>query len=82
MKKAPFEVSETGWGEFEASIRIYFKDSDERPLDLFHLIKLYPPGPPQLSGSLKKVSMKVLLFWQSFVEVIVVLFLIIYCACL
>ena len=82
MKKAPFEVSETGWGEFEASIRIYFKDSDERPLDLFHLIKLYPPGPPQLSGSLKKVSMTVLLFWQSFVEFIVVLFLIINCACL
>ena len=55
VKKAPFEVSETGWGEFEASIRIFFKDPEERPLDLFHLIKLYPPGPPQLSGSLKKV---------------------------
>jgi len=56
VKRAPFEVSETGWGEFEASIRIFFKDPDERPLDLFHLIKLYPPGPPQLSGSLKKVT--------------------------
>ncbi len=64
VKKAPFEVSETGWGEFEASIRIYFKDSDERPLDLFHLIKLYPPGPPQLSGSLKKVRIKILLYSQ------------------
>lgn len=62
VKKAPFEVSETGWGEFEASIRIFFKDPEERPLDLFHLIKLYPPGPPQLSGSLKKVC-AIYLYW-------------------
>jgi hypothetical protein len=49
-------VSETGWGEFEASLRVYFKDPNEAPLDLFHLIKLYPSGPPQPAGALKKVS--------------------------
>ena len=58
VKKAPFEVSETGWGEFEAGIRIFFKDPEEQPIDLFHIIKLYPPlsvgaAPPAIS--LKKV---------------------------
>ncbi len=51
----PFEVTEVGWGEFEASIRVYFRDQNEAPIDLFHLIKLYPLGPPQPTGTLKKV---------------------------
>lgn len=38
---SPFEVSEFGWGEFEAGIRIFFKDAGEQPVDLTHLIKLY-----------------------------------------
>lgn len=28
----PFEITETGWGEFELTIRIYFQDSSERPV--------------------------------------------------
>jgi hypothetical protein len=48
-------VTETGWGEFEASLRVFFKDPKEGPLDLFHLIKLYPAGPPQPAATLKKV---------------------------
>jgi hypothetical protein len=59
----PYEVSETGWGEFEASLRVYFKDPNEAPLDLFHLIKLYPSGPPQPAGALKKVSIFIR-FWE------------------
>jgi hypothetical protein len=51
----PFEVTESGWGEFEASIRIYFRDPAEQPIDLFHLIKLYPPGLQQNNHWLKKV---------------------------
>jgi len=39
-------VSETGWGEFEAGLRIFFKDPNESPIDLFHNIKLYPKGGP------------------------------------
>lgn len=38
---APFEISENGWGEFEAGIRIFFRDPDEQPLDITHTIKLY-----------------------------------------
>jgi hypothetical protein len=26
----PFELTETGWGEFEAGIRVFFRDADEQ----------------------------------------------------
>jgi YEATS domain-containing protein 4 len=32
LTKPPYEVTETGWGEFEISIRIYFNDPIERPV--------------------------------------------------
>jgi YEATS domain-containing protein 4 len=32
LTKPPYEVTETGWGEFEISIRIYFNDPLERPV--------------------------------------------------
>lgn len=40
----PYQVTETGWGEFEAQLRIVWKDSSEKPTVLNHGIKLYPPG--------------------------------------
>uniref|UniRef100_A0A0D6QVK2 YEATS domain-containing protein n=1 Tax=Araucaria cunninghamii TaxID=56994 RepID=A0A0D6QVK2_ARACU len=50
VESAPFELSETGWGEFEISITIFFhSDVAEKQLDLFHHLKLYPEdesGPP------------------------------------
>ena len=30
--KPPYEVTETGWGEFEIVIKIYFHDTNERPV--------------------------------------------------
>lgn len=48
-------MSETGWGEFEAGLRIFFKDPTESPIDLFHNIKLYPKGGPQ-GVVIRKVS--------------------------
>jgi len=39
--KPPYEVSETGWGEFEVIIKIYFVDPTERPVTLYHLLKLF-----------------------------------------
>ena len=53
LTSMPFEVTETGWGEFEASIKIIFRDPEEEPVTLFHQIKLYPPGPPQLQTTKK-----------------------------
>jgi YEATS domain-containing protein 4 len=42
IEKPPFEVTELGWGEFAAKIRIFFKDPEEQPIDVAHTIKLYP----------------------------------------
>ena len=53
----PYEVTETGWGEFEASIRIFFRDPDEDPVDIAHLIKLYHTP---ASGSSSHLSKKVI----------------------
>ena len=35
--KPPYEVSETGWGEFEVIIKIYFVDPTERPVSFYYL---------------------------------------------
>lgn len=32
VTKPPYEVTETGWGEFEIIIKIYFHDPNERPV--------------------------------------------------
>ena len=34
ITKPPYEVTETGWGEFEIVIKIYFQDPNERPVSL------------------------------------------------
>lgn len=44
IEKPPFEVTELGWGEFAAKIRLFFKDPEEQPVDIVHVIKLYPQG--------------------------------------
>ncbi|KIP04567.1 hypothetical protein PHLGIDRAFT_120613 [Phlebiopsis gigantea 11061_1 CR5-6] len=43
VDKAPFEVSETGWGEFEVQIRINFvAESGEKAITFYHHLKLHP----------------------------------------
>ncbi|XVF45404.1 hypothetical protein PTKIN_Ptkin02bG0202900 [Pterospermum kingtungense] len=43
VESAPFELSESGWGEFEIAITLYFhSDVCEKPLNLYHHLKLYP----------------------------------------
>jgi YEATS domain-containing protein 4 len=32
LTKPPYEVTETGWGEFEIIIKVYFHDPNERPV--------------------------------------------------
>lgn len=41
VTKPPYEVTETGWGEFEIIIKIYFNDPQERPVTIYHLLKLF-----------------------------------------
>lgn len=43
IEKPPFEVTETGWGEFDIIIKIHFNPiSGEKPLTLYHHLKLHP----------------------------------------
>ncbi|KAH8118430.1 yeats family-domain-containing protein [Phellopilus nigrolimitatus] len=43
VDKPPFEVTETGWGEFEIQIRINFiQESGEKQYMLYHHLKLHP----------------------------------------
>lgn len=42
LVKPPYEVTETGWGEFEVVIKIYFNDPNERPVKYFFLVCYVP----------------------------------------
>jgi YEATS domain-containing protein 4 len=47
MVEAPdaFEVTETGWGEFEVGIKMTFvPESGEKPTSVYHQLKLHPYG--------------------------------------
>lgn len=45
IEQPPFEVTETGWGEFEIQIKLYFvPESTEKPQTLWHSLKLHPYG--------------------------------------
>lgn len=43
IEKPPFEVTETGWGEFDVIIKLHFHPvSGEKPQTLYHHLKLHP----------------------------------------
>ncbi|OTF83276.1 YEATS domain-containing protein 4-like protein [Euroglyphus maynei] len=44
-EEPPYEVEETGWGEFEVNIKIYFVDPTERPVSVYHMLKLFKIEP-------------------------------------
>lgn len=44
VDKFPFEVEEVGWGEFQIQIKVYFHDAPDRPVTLFHNLRLYAAG--------------------------------------
>ncbi|MCO5548129.1 hypothetical protein L7F22_001587 [Adiantum nelumboides] len=52
VESAPFELTEVGWGEFEIGITVVFHgDAAEKPIELYHHLKLYPDdeaGPPSM----------------------------------
>ncbi|EST06272.1 hypothetical protein PSEUBRA_004156 [Kalmanozyma brasiliensis GHG001] len=64
VDRFPFHVTETGWGEFEIQIKIFFvPEANEKPLTLFHHLKLHPwlqnvaaveaePAPPAIPPSM------------------------------
>lgn len=56
LTKPPYEVSETGWGEFEIIIKIFFQDPAEKPLTIYHLLKLFQTDPAVIAGKKNVVS--------------------------
>ena len=42
FEKPPYEVTETGWGEFSIMITIAFRDPAEKPVSVHHMLKLFP----------------------------------------
>ena len=41
----PFIVKETGWGEFDIAIKLYYvNDSGEKPQTIYHYLRLHPFG--------------------------------------
>jgi len=54
--KPPYEVTETGWGEFEVQIKIYFHDPNERPVTIYHILKLFQTDPNVLTGKKPVIS--------------------------
>ncbi|KAI6650966.1 YEATS domain-containing protein 4 [Oopsacas minuta] len=48
VTKPPYQVSETGWGEFEAGVKVIFIDQNERPVQFYHPIKLFGEDPDKV----------------------------------
>jgi YEATS domain-containing protein 4 len=47
IEEPPFEVTETGWGEFEIGIKIFFiNEANEKNISLYHHLRLHPYGFP------------------------------------
>lgn len=43
VEAPPFELTETGWGEFEINVKIYFDDiANEKMLSFYHHLRLHP----------------------------------------
>ncbi|VDD80115.1 unnamed protein product [Mesocestoides corti] len=41
FNKPPYELTETGWGEFDIVIKVTFTDPNMKPLVITHLLKLF-----------------------------------------
>ena len=41
ITKPPYEVKESGWGEFDVEIKIFISDSPEKSVTLYHPLKLF-----------------------------------------
>ncbi|KAG6465855.1 hypothetical protein O3G_MSEX015442 [Manduca sexta] len=69
VTKPPYELMETGWGEFEIVIKIYFHDPNERPVTLYHILKLFQSpvsdgAPPTVGRALVSESYEEIVFQE------------------
>jgi len=65
LDQHPFEVNETGWGEFQIQIKIIFQDPSQRPLTINHHLRLYPPDD---AGQLKTSKPVLSEFYDEIVQ--------------
>lgn len=71
LTEPPFEVTERGWGEFEATIRIVWKEfADERVTVLTHGIKLYPSNIPTSTNPTAFMNTTVPVVSENYDEVV------------
>lgn len=68
LTKPPYEVTETGWGEFEVVIKLYFHDPTERPVTLYHILKLFQS--PVVDGEISAQDAKKVLVSESYEEIV------------
>ncbi|KAK9841150.1 hypothetical protein WJX74_000821 [Apatococcus lobatus] len=68
VTESPFEVNETGWGEFEINIKIYFHDEAfEDPIEILHHLRLYADND---GGSTAQQSTKKPVVTESYDELV------------
>ncbi|XP_063726492.1 YEATS domain-containing protein 4-like [Symsagittifera roscoffensis] len=63
VNRPPYEITETGWGEFEIQIKLTFIDPQEKPVTFYHLLKLFFPAPDLIQG-------KKPLVWEHYDEML------------
>lgn len=68
VTKPPYEVTETGWGEFEIVIKIYFHDPTERPVTMYHILKLFQS--PVVEGEVSSLDAKKVLVSEQYEEIV------------
>lgn len=68
LTKPPYEVTETGWGEFEVVIKIYFLDPTERPVTMYHILKLFQS--PVVEGEVSSLDPKKGLVSEQYEEIV------------
>jgi YEATS domain-containing protein 4 len=66
VETPPFQVEEQGWGEFEINLRIFFQDTNERPLEMKHWLKLRPDDNEQIGIDHTKIP----LVYDTFEEIL------------
>lgn len=72
IEKPPYQVTETGWGEFEIIIKIHFHSGaelgiSEKNFQIFHALKLHPfnpQHPPKENGEVHSVLYDELVFQE------------------
>lgn len=55
VKSPPYELYESGWGEFDIKITIYLHDPSLRPIEHVHGLKLYPFNQNQTQSTKKPI---------------------------